>query len=258
MLYGAQRVGPRSLNRAMGIGRVPEIAAKVLRKLDERDMLGSHVFVAGTHSLYAYEPRSGVLFDSGLTATSDIDFLWDARQRFTFLMKDIKERGVLGLLQQVDRTFRRTRSFRAENEDPYLVEIIRSFTPDEARRGPLKISEAAGDFEPAAIEGLQWLLNAPKFEEIVIGEDGKLLLISCIDPRAFALHKLWLSKRPLREGIKRQRDLLQAKAVAAVAINFMGLTFDRQALSAMSKDVAGGAKELMKAASSKLVTTSTP
>jgi hypothetical protein len=269
--YAAQRASLRSrmtklekkldemagLNRAMGLGRVPEIAAKVLRKLYERDMLGSHVFVAGTHSLYAYESRSGVLFDSDLTATSDIDFLWDARQRFTFLMRDINERGVLGLLQQVDRTFKRTRSFRAENEDPYLVEIIRPFTPDEARSGPLKISEAAGDFEPAAIEGLQWLLNAPKFEEIVIGEDGRPLLMSCIDPRAFALHKLWLSKRPLREGIKRQRDLLQAQAVAAVAINFMGLKFDRQSLSAVSKEVAEGAKELMKAASSKLVTTST-
>ncbi len=165
--------------------------------------------------------------------------------------------AILGLLQQVDRTFKRTRSYRAENADPYLVEIIRPFFRDEARGGTLKISEAAGDFEPAALEGLQWLLNAPKFEEIVIGEDGRPLLMSCIDPRAFALHKLWLSKRPLREGLKRERDLLQARAVAAVAIQFMGLTFDRQFLTAMSKEVADGAKELVKAASAKLVTTST-
>ena len=42
-----------------------------------------------------------------LMATTDIDFLWDARQRFTFLMQDINERGVMALLRQVDSTFTR-------------------------------------------------------------------------------------------------------------------------------------------------------
>jgi len=36
------------------------------------------------------------------------------------------------------------------------------------------------------------------------------------DPRAFALHKAWLSSLPLREAIKKPRDLEQARAVAAL------------------------------------------
>jgi hypothetical protein len=232
------------VNKAMGLGRVPSIAARVLRKLDDRGLLGTHVFVAGTHALYAYEVRSGILFSGELTATTDIDFLWDARQRFTFLMQDINQRGVLSLLQQVDETFKRTATFRAENADPYLVEMIRAQRRNEVLLPELKISKAEGDFEPASMEGLQWLLNAPKFEDVAIGEDGRPLLISCVDPRAFALHKLWLSRRESREGIKRRRDEMQARAVAAVATQYMGLKFERRYLTGMSKELSAGIKEL--------------
>jgi hypothetical protein len=234
------------LNKAMGLGRVPSIAARVLRKLDERALLGTHVFVAGTHSLYAYEARSGILFSGELTATTDIDFLWDARQRFTFLMQDIHQRGVIGLLKQVDETFRRTATYRAENADPYLVEMIRPLRKNEVLRPELQMSRAEGDFEPASIEGLQWLLNAPKFEEVAIAEDGRSLLISCVDPRAFALHKLWLSRRENRQGVKRRRDELQARAVAAVATQYMGLRFERRELTSLSKELADGIKEFAK------------
>jgi len=235
-----------ALNKAMGLGRVPTIAARVLRKLDERGLLGTHVFVAGTHALYAYEARSGILFSGELTATTDIDFLWDARQRFTFLMQDINQRSVIGLLQQVDDTFRRTATYRAENADPYLVEVIRPLRKNEVMRPELKMSEAEGDLEPASIEGLQWLLNAPKFEEVAIAEDGRPILVSCVDPRAFALHKLWLSKRESRAGLKRRRDELQARAVAAVATQYMGLKFERRELTGLSKELAEGIREFSK------------
>jgi hypothetical protein len=238
--------GMAKLNKAMGLGRVPTIAARVLRKLDEQGLLGAHVFVAGTHALYAYEARSGMLFSGELTATADIDFLWDARQRFTFLMQDINQRGVIGLLRQVDGTFKRTATYRAENADPYLVEVIRPLRKDEVFRSELKMSKAEGDFEPASMEGLQWLLNAPKFEEVAIGEDGRAVLVSCVDPRAFALHKLWLSRRENRAGVKRQRDELQARAVAAVATQYMGLKFERRDLAGLSKELFDGIKELSK------------
>lgn len=234
----------RPVNRALGLGRVPDIAARVLRKLDIEDLLGSHLFVAGTHALFAYEARTGVLFSGDLTATTDIDFLWDVRQRFTFLMQNINERGVIGLLQQVDETFKKTRSYRAENSDPYLVEVIRPQRKDEVFKPDPKITAADGDLEPAAMEGLEWLLSAPKFEEIAIGEDGRPLLISCIDPRVFALHKLWLSKQPTRVGLKRRRDLMQAQAVAAVATQFMGLKFEKRALTGLPKELAEGVKDL--------------
>jgi hypothetical protein len=57
------------INRAYDLGRMPRTAARVLRKLDEVGLLGQQLFVVGTHSLYAYEARAGVVLDGGLTAT---------------------------------------------------------------------------------------------------------------------------------------------------------------------------------------------
>jgi hypothetical protein len=236
----------RAINRAMGLGRVPDIAAKVLRKLDDKNLLGRQVSVAGIHALYAYEARAGVIFDRNLTATTDIDFLWDARARFTFLMQDVYQRGVMGLLQQVDPSFRKTRSYRAENADAYLVELIRPPKTDEIAKG-LQISATKDDLEPTAIEGLEWIVNSPKLEEIVMGDDGRPLLICCVDPRVFALHKLWLSRRPLREPLKAKRDEMQAIAVAAVAKKFMGLKFDRRYLSAIPTALLEGVEDLQRA-----------
>ena len=51
------------VNRAQGIGRVPNLAAKIIRKLDEAQLLGVKAFVVGTHALYAYECRAGIQFD---------------------------------------------------------------------------------------------------------------------------------------------------------------------------------------------------
>ena len=72
------------LNRASNLGRVPETAARILRKLDGEGLLGKHLFVVGTNSLYAYEAASGVLFETGLTATEDVDLLWDVRRRLVW------------------------------------------------------------------------------------------------------------------------------------------------------------------------------
>ena len=51
---------------------------------------------------------------------------------------------------------------------------------------------------------------------MAIDEDGWPVPIKTPDPRAFALHKAWLSPLETREPVKKQRDLAQAKALAAL------------------------------------------
>jgi len=46
------------LNRASNLGRMPTTAARIFRKLDAEGLLGKHLFVVGTNSLYAYEADS--------------------------------------------------------------------------------------------------------------------------------------------------------------------------------------------------------
>jgi hypothetical protein len=98
------------------------------------------------------------------------------------------------------------------------------------------------------IEGLQWLVNAPKVEETVIGSDGMPILMSCIDPRAFALHKLWLSRRADRAPAQRPRDSAQAVAVAALVLTYLQLPFDSRELTALPKELRELSPELKKMA----------
>ena len=58
-----------------------------------------------------------------------------------------------------------------------------------------------------------------------------------IDPRVFALHKIWISKRPDREPLKIRRDVEQAKAVAAIATSYLRLPFDSHDLDALPLDL---------------------
>ncbi len=180
---------------------MPSTAAKVLRKLDEAGLLGHQLFLVGTHSLYAYEAKAGVRFETDLTATADLDLLVDARQHMSLAVaEDVKPEGILGLLRKADRTFARTDEFRATNDDGYYVDLIAPLPPNEASETAIRLGDTNDDLAAAAILGLQWLINAPKFEEVVIGADGLPLWVSCIDPRAFALHKFWVSR-----GIERDR-----------------------------------------------------
>lgn len=232
------------LNRAAGIGRMPELGARILRKLDVEGLLGTQLFVVGTHALYAYEAASGVVFDTGLTATGDIDLLWDTRRKLSLALVDVREQGVLGLLKRVDRSFAvEANSFRAVNDEGYFVDLIRPLERDEVTAAVKKIGERQ-DLEAAAIIGLQWLINAPKFEHVVMGTDGRPLWMSCIDPRAFALHKYWIGRQAERDPVKRQRDIEQAKAVARVARDYLGLSFEAKALSALPIELVKGAKQL--------------
>jgi hypothetical protein len=226
------------VNRAMGIGHVPTIAAKILRKLDAAGLLGRHLFVVGTHAMFAYETAAGILFESSLTATMDVDLLWDARRRLSLALVDARAEGVLGLLRKVDATFTAQRnSFRAINDDGYYVDIIRAPGKDEMRTAGARVGPVQDDLEAIGFAGMQWLISTPKFEQIVVGSDGLPLWMSCIDPRAFALHKYWVSRRDDREPLKRRRDLTQARAVASVSVQYLQLGFAAKDLSALPAEL---------------------
>lgn len=232
--------------RALGLGRVPETAARVLRKLDEVNLLGKQLFVVGTHCLYAYEARSGVLFEPSLTATQDIDLLWDARRKLSIAVLDeVKPEGVIGLLRKVDRSFEtRPGHYRAVNDDGFYVDLIRPLAADEMKNKSAKIVDLEHDMAASAIVGLQWLVNAPKFEQVAIGFDGRPVWMACVDPRVFALHKLWMSKQEDREPLKRKRDAAQARAVSDVARDYLDMSFTAKDLSALPIELVRCAKEL--------------
>jgi hypothetical protein len=156
------------VNRALYLNRVPKDPALILRELDVAAVLGKHLFVIGTNALYAYEMKAGIFFDSGIVATNDFDLLWDARDRLRLVVSGISPEGVLGILKRADASFSSAVDYgmRAQNATGYFVDL---FCPDI---DPPPRRFTPGDIDPIPTAGADWLVEAPKIEETVIGWDG--------------------------------------------------------------------------------------
>jgi hypothetical protein len=228
------------VNVAMGLGRMPTIAARILKACDEQNLLGRQLIVVGTNAMFAYEAQAGVQIESGLVATGDIDLLYDARGHISLAVTEIPTEGLIGLLKKVDASFApvKPRAFRAANRDGYLVDLIRPQAEDVFRdKLPAALSDLPDDLEGAAIFGLDWLINSPRVEAVALDERGYPGRLVAIDPRAFALHKAWVSRREDREPLKAVRDLEQAKTAATIATDYLRKRFDGPDLSALPAEL---------------------
>lgn len=209
--------------KAAMIQRVPRIAAATLRLLDQQKLLGRNVLIVGTNALYAYEAAAGVFLDTSIMATKDLDILWDIRSKLTLVSdNDIDHTGLLDILRKADRSFEPSgpRSFRAINRDGYMVDLIKAEPIQMLRQERMQMG-GSDDLRAAEIKNLHWLTSSPKIHQVVIGDDGFPAAMSVPDPRAFSLHKLWLSKQSNREPVKKQRDNDQAISVARMAVKYL-------------------------------------
>ena len=79
----------RRMNKALRVGRTPDILIEVLNAMMRYGVAG-HFLVVGTHALFAYETAAGVRLPNDVMATQDADLLFDTGQRAAFMevMKD--------------------------------------------------------------------------------------------------------------------------------------------------------------------------
>lgn len=235
------------VNRALQLGRIPTIAARIMRSLESNQVLSTHLVMVGTNALFAYEAKAGVFLGQEFVATGDADLLWDARQSIALLAPEVRRLGIIGLLQKLDQSFqaRGANDFRAFNKDGYFVDLIRPDDSNFFREGRSKtMGDRKDDLEASPIFGLQWLVTSPRFETVSIGQDGYPVLLVTVDPRAFALHKLWISENPKRDPIKRRRDRSQAAVVAELCHRYFNLNFETAELGALPEELRRGIKQL--------------
>jgi len=125
-----------AVNGALGIGRVPKLTARILRRLGDAGLLGRTLHVIGTNALFAYEVRAGVRFESALLATGDAGLLMDARRHLRLAIADVRQEGVLRLLREVDKSFepQGPHAYRAINRDGFHVDLIRRKAKNEVNQ----------------------------------------------------------------------------------------------------------------------------
>jgi hypothetical protein len=221
---------------AAGVNRVPRLPADIVRSLDASGLLGSHLIILGSHAMYAYEMRAGVQLKAGLLQTEDLDTLLNGKSEIE-LGGSIRSAGLLGILRDVDKTFKpqRKRSFRAVNARGFMVDLIRA--PIDSGGLALTSIGSVNDLVAESLRGLEWLTALPLMTQIVIADNGFPVRFVVPEPRVFALHKLWVSLQPTRDPIKRKRDLHQAEAVVQLALDYFNLRFDDASIKALPSEL---------------------
>lgn len=206
------------LNVALRVGRVPNVVVGLLEEIRQAG-LQNHFLVIGTNALYAYETQAGVRFNGDVTATTDMDLLWDSRKRITLVTdgdEHFNKYGLIGVLKKFDPTFEllKNQEYSAANSQGYMIDLIKrrpeSMFDDKEHQ---QLIANPDDFWATKIKNMDWLLSSPKFRQVIISTNGSMAEMVTVDPRAFVFYKTWLSQKEDRDPMKKPRDLAQARAV---------------------------------------------
>ncbi|MGA9755583.1 MAG: GSU2403 family nucleotidyltransferase fold protein [Desulfobaccales bacterium] len=204
--------------RAALIHRVPDPVTRILRYLTEGDLSGGPVMVIGTQALAAYEFAAGVFIE----APKASPFWSGAGSRLTLAAPAaIPPAELLARLRRADRSFQALPGpgFVAVNKTGFRVSFLTPPTVRPPHR--IRVKDAPSPPVPAAAGDLAALVHSPKFSQVVIGRRGDPVTMVVPDPRALALHKLWLSQQEDREPAARSRDRSQASALVELILRYL-------------------------------------
>lgn len=234
-----QSVRMMRLNRALRVGRTPDIIIDILNALKKAGV-AEHFLLVGTNALYAYETAAGVRFPQEVLATRDADFLFDTRRRAAFLgLMGANHLSFLELLQKVDKTFERhpTDNHTAVNSKGYEVDVIRRFPlpENEAAEHPMRMTEDEHDLWAMRAPTASQLVSVSRFKQVVVGTSGAMAMMATVDPRSFAQVKRRLSQAPHRDPLKAPKDKLQAEMVEKLVAEHLP-NLARQPLSGPDED----------------------
>ena len=202
------------LNRALRVGRAPNLLVKILRSLQAYGV-AEHFMVVGTHALYAYEAAAGVRITPDALATQDIDMLFDTRNRLAFFAcMESGDVSLLDVLRKADPSFmlRADQKQTAVNDRGFEVDIIRPVARDGDPH-PLRMSHHGDDLWAVQVSSGDKMLGAARFSQVIVASDGSMARLVTIAPRSFVTIKQQLSKSASRDPRKRSKDAQQARIV---------------------------------------------
>ena len=190
--------------RAALIHRVPEPVTRILRYLPPGDLTAAPLMVIDTHALHAFEFAAGVFIGT----PRDSPLFAGAAQGLTLAAAAAGVAGRRSCACCARRTaLMKPSPATAARPSIKLGFRVRLLRPPTAHSGHrMVVRDAPGVTVPAESGDLAALMAAPKFSQVVIGRRGDPVTMVVPDPRALALHKLWLSQRQDREPADKERD----------------------------------------------------
>ena len=204
--------------RAALIHRVPEPVTRILRRLTPGDLTAAPFVVIGTHALHAFEFAAGVFIDAPRDSPC---FSGAARDLTLATGAEVSPEAFLRLLRRADRSYETLPGdgLAAVNQQGFRVKLLPPPTAPSGHR--IGGRDTPGVMVRAASGDLAALLGAPKFFQVVIGRQGEPVTMVVPDPRALALHKLWLSQHQDRSPADQDRDRCQAAALAELILRYL-------------------------------------
>lgn len=212
----------RKLNRSLRVGRAPAIMVRALNALKEAG-IDSHFLVVGTHALFAYEQRAGVLFPGDALATQDVDLLMDTRKRAQFLAQlDKVDASLVDVLRRADKTFELKAGDLCTlvNANGFEIDVIRRMAGDRDEH-PMRASSHEDDLWPVQVPSGDKLLGSKLFEQDVVASTGEMARMRTIHPSDFARVKKELGSRHDRDPLKARKDGLQAELVEKLVAQYL-------------------------------------
>ncbi len=202
----AQLATQQRLNRALRVGRVPNVVVGVLNALENMGVQ-DHFMVVGIHALYAYETAAGVRIAEEAMATRDVDMLFDTRKHISFFttMKKL-DSSLIAVLRKVDPSFE--------------VDIIRR-TAKDADPHPMRMSDNEDDFGAVQVSMGERLQSARRMDQAVVATSGEMALMRTIHPLDFARIKQGLSTQLGRDPNKSGKDALQSRLVTELVHEYL-------------------------------------
>jgi hypothetical protein len=203
--------------RAARLQRLPTVVTRILQRLPQLDPSGQNFVVLGSHAVHAYEFAGSAFLR--LSGESDL-FAGTAGKLTLAAARSVPAAELLTWLKKTDRSFQALpgEPFKASNDQGFVLQVL---PPGVAAPWKLKMVQAGTGHLPPETGGLGYLLSSPRCFQVVIGRDGVPATLAAPDPRAFALHKLWLSHCEERPAPLRQRDRLAALAVADLVLQYL-------------------------------------
>lgn len=186
---------------AVGLPVADSWAAKLFQHLDREGLMGRRVLVVGTNAMPAYQIEAQQRMATRIHATRDTDLAWRGEG-------NAGDAVLWPAIREFDPTFRinAERPFQAIGRGSRELELLAAPSVVDTLK--------AEPFQPITdLIEQEWLLMGEPLRQVICSLDRTPCGIAVPDPRYFALHKAWLSKKPGRDPRKAPKDMTQAQLV---------------------------------------------